>query len=76
VIIEGPRSLAVRPVTEIYAQHVFGGPPTYSALVGAIWKARKSADIDIGVEGLSTDSVPMARLRLGLTWRAELWHGG
>lgn len=76
VIMEGPGSLPVRPVTEIYAQHAFGGATTYSALVGAIWKARKSADIDLGIEGLSVDRIPMARLRLGLTWRAELWHGG
>jgi hypothetical protein len=81
VIIEGPRSLTVRPVVEIYAQHAFGtglGGPTniYSGLVGAIWKARKAADIDIGLEGFSTDGTPAVRLRMGLTFRAELWHGG
>jgi hypothetical protein len=76
VIMEGPRSLEVRPVTEIYAQHAFGGSTTYSALVGLIWKARKAADIDLAVEGLSTDHIPMARLRLGLTFRAGLWHVG
>jgi hypothetical protein len=76
VIIEGPRSFAVRPVVELWAQHAFGGPTIYSGLVGAIWKARKAADIDVGLQGFTTDGVPAARLRLGLTWRAELWHGG
>jgi hypothetical protein len=75
VILEGPRANTVRPVTEIFAQHAFtGGPTTYSALAGVIWKARKEADLDFAVEGLSTDGVPMARIRAGITFRAPVWH--
>ncbi len=73
VILEGSRSFPMRPVTEIAVTRVFGGATTFSALAGGIWKARKAADIDFGVEALSTDGVPMGRLRIGLTWRAPLW---
>jgi len=75
VIIEGSRDNAVRPVTEIYAQRAFGGSKIYSALAGVIWKARKEADLDLGVEAFSVDSVPMVRVRFGITFAAPLWHG-
>jgi hypothetical protein len=74
IILEGPRSHLVRPISEILAEHTFGGSTTYSALVGAIWKANKALDVDFAVRALSTDSIPMGQVRLGFTLRAPLWH--
>jgi hypothetical protein len=76
IILEGPKARPVRPITEILATHTFGGSTTYSALVGAIWKADKDLDVDVAVRALSTDNVPMGQVRFGFTLRAPLWHPG
>jgi hypothetical protein len=76
IILEGPRSHPVRPISEILAEHTFGGSTTYSALVGGIWAANKDLDVDFAVRALSTDSIPMAQVRVGFTLRAPLWHPG
>ena len=75
LIGEGPRSLLVRPVTELVAQHAFGGATTYSALFGAIWRAHKTLDVDLAVRAATTDHVPMGQVRVGFTLRAQVWHG-
>lgn len=74
LISEGPRSLLVRPVTELVAQHAFGGSTTYSALFGGIWRAHTSLDVDLAVRAAITDQVPMGEVRLGFTLRVPVWH--
>lgn len=74
VIGEGPKSLVVRPVTELAAQHAFGGATSYSALFGGIWRAHKSLDVDLGLRAVTADRVLMGQVRLGFTWRATVWH--
>jgi hypothetical protein len=74
VIVEGPKSLVVRPVTEVIAQHAFGGSTTYSALFGGIWKAAPPIDVDLALRASSTDHIPMVLLRVGFTLRTPLWH--
>jgi hypothetical protein len=76
IILEGPRSHLVRPISEILVEHTFGGSTTYSALLGAIWKANKDLDVDFAVRALSTDHIPMGQVRVGFTLRAPLWHAG
>jgi hypothetical protein len=68
-IFEGPASLRVRPVAEFFVEHEFNVATTYSALVGAIWRAHDAVDLDVGLRAARINSDGGGEVRLGLTWR-------
>jgi hypothetical protein len=68
-IIEGPDSLKVRPVTELFVEREFDVAQKYSALVGAIWRAHEKVDCDVGLRIARINDDPVAEVRAGLTWR-------
>jgi hypothetical protein len=74
VIVEGPHEWAVRPVCEIFFSRDFGGDDTQSVLVGAIWTAKESFALDVGVRGARIGEERAAELRLGFTWAIPLWE--
>ncbi|HUB06667.1 MAG TPA: hypothetical protein VMB50_06685 [Myxococcales bacterium] len=68
VIGEGPRAWLVRPVAEIYAEREFNAYTTYSALVGAIWRAVAKLDVDAGFRAAALSGTLLLEARLGITW--------
>jgi hypothetical protein len=73
VIAEGPRSLAIRPVSELFFRRERTSGVTYSALVGAIWPAREALVVDTGLRVAREDGARALEVRLGLTWAFALW---
>jgi hypothetical protein len=67
-ILEGPASLRVRPVAEFFVEQEFNVATTYSALLGAIWRARESLDFDVGLRAARINSDSVGEIRLGFTW--------
>lgn len=67
-ILEGPYSLAVRPVAEVFGEQASGSPRTTSGLVGAIWRARDGLSFDVGIRKARSGDETIRELRLGLTW--------
>jgi hypothetical protein len=72
LIVEGPASWAVRPVTEIFFDEHFGGDQSGSVLVGAIWTARDDLALDVGVRGALDGAERASEVRAGLTWAVPL----
>jgi hypothetical protein len=68
-IFEGPKSLAVRPVAELFVEREFVVMEKYSALVGAIWQAHRRVDFDAGLRVARINSDGVGEVRLGVTWR-------
>jgi hypothetical protein len=44
-----PSKYVVRPVAEVFVERDFGGPQTYSGLVGVIWRVRDKLSLDLAV---------------------------
>lgn len=44
----------------------------YSALVGAIWRARDGLSFDLGARAALAADVPVYEVRAGLTWAFQL----
>lgn len=75
VILEGPFEAPVRPVSELYVEHEFvANVTTWSALVGAIWRARDGLDLDVGLREARVGDERATEVRLGLTWTIGLWR--
>ena len=72
VIAEGSRAWAVRPVAELFYDRDSARSQTTSLLLGAIWTARESLAVDLGLRGARMDGGYAAEARLGLTWSLEL----
>ena len=74
-ILEGPTDQVVRPVGELFVEHEFiANVTTWSALVGAIWKANDGVDFDVGLREARIGDERATEVRLGLTWRLGLWE--
>jgi hypothetical protein len=75
VILEGSQDATVRPVTELYVEReLVTGEMTWSALVGAIWRAREGLDFDVGLREAVVGDDPVSEIRLGLTWALPVWE--
>ena len=73
VIVEGPESLGVRPVAELFVERDLGASETtYSALAGAIWSAAESLSVD-GALRSHAKKARAVELRFGFTWAETLW---
>jgi hypothetical protein len=74
VIIEGPFATPLRPVAELFVEHEFlADETTWSALAGAIWRARDGLDFDFGLREATIGDQPVTEVRLGATWALPLW---
>jgi hypothetical protein len=74
VIVEGPESLAVRPVAELFAERELKeNTATYSALLGAIWPAAESLSVDGAVRLAREEGARAVEVRVGFTWAESLW---
>lgn len=73
VILEGPASLRIRPVSEFYLVKTLGGGVQTSALFGAIWTVSDSLAVDGAVRGGRADGSVTYEYRLGFTWTTRLW---
>ena len=68
VILELPPSrYVVRPVAELFVEHVFGGVQTYSGLVGAIWQVSERLALDVAVREASIAGQHVGELRSGFS---------
>jgi hypothetical protein len=75
VILEGAFSAPVRPVSELFVEHEFvANVTTWSALVGAIWRAKDGLDLDVGLREARVGDERATEVRLGLTWTLGLWE--
>jgi hypothetical protein len=73
-IIEGDTEAAVRPVSEWYVEYDSGArQTTVSGLVGGIWRAGDSLDLDVGLREASVGGERATEVRLGLTWTLGVW---
>ncbi len=74
VIVEGPDSLTVRPVAEVFIERELKAEgTTYSALLGAIWSAAESLSLDAALRVASEESARALEVRFGFTWAEALW---
>jgi hypothetical protein len=75
VILEGAFDHPVRPVAELFVEHEFvANLTTWSALVGAIWRAGDAVDLDVGLREARVADERATEVRVGLTWRLGLWE--
>jgi hypothetical protein len=75
VIFEGRQDAPARPVSELFVEHEFvANVTTWSALVGAIWRARDRLDFDVGLREARVGQQAAAEVRMGLTWTIGLWE--
>jgi hypothetical protein len=71
VILEGPFDWVVRPVAEGFFEREVAAPSEYSALAGAIWRARDNLSFDAAIRrGRATEGT-LTEVRAGLTWTLE-----
>ncbi|MGH7436083.1 MAG: hypothetical protein ACRENE_10455 [Polyangiaceae bacterium] len=75
-ILEGPHDWVVRPVCEIFYETEPSGSGTQSVLVGAIWTAKESFVVDLGLRGARIGEDRAAEVRLGFTWSLPIWDPG
>lgn len=68
LIAEGPQPLSVRPVAELFYNHAVNGEPTWSLLLGAIWRAHETLAMDVGARGARVGNQYAAEARVGFTW--------
>jgi hypothetical protein len=73
IIVGGPSTWAVRPVAEFFGERTFGTSTQFSGLLGAIYYANRKIDLDFGVREASIDAQSVTEIRLGITWRIDLW---
>jgi hypothetical protein len=74
VILEGPFEARVRPVGELYVEHEWiANFTTWSALVGAIWRAGEGLDLDAGLRVARVGDERASEVRLGFTWAVGGW---
>lgn len=74
MIFVGPNAWPLRPVSELYVDHVFAGDTQLSALFGAIWSPAQSIDVDAAFrEARTIEGVPEQEMRVGFTWRLDIW---
>jgi len=73
-IVEGDMDAPVRPVSEWYVDfEPSTGSKTVSGLVGGIWKAGETVDLDVGLREASVGGARVTEVRLGLTWTIGVW---
>jgi hypothetical protein len=74
VIVEGPSAWPVRPVGEVFAEHVLpldsgkSAASTYSLLVGGIWRATQRLAVDAAFRVAHEDGGLTYEIRAGITW--------
>lgn len=74
VIVEGPDTLTVRPVAEIFVERELNAEQTtYSALLGAIWSAAGSLSVDAALRLAREEGAHSLEVRFGFTWAEALW---
>ena len=73
IVVGGPEHWPVRPVAEIFGERTFGQASSVSGLIGAIWYANRKIDLDFAFREASVDAEPVSEVRIGLTWRIDLW---
>ena len=73
-IVEIGRTLVVRPVAEVFADHAAGGDSEYSVLAGAIWAAGETWVLDAALRAARTGGTSVFELRLGVTWTTRVWN--
>lgn len=74
MIAEGPESLAVRPVAEVFIERELRAESaTYSGLLGAIWSAAERLSVDGAVRLARDDGARVVEVRVGFTWAEALW---
>jgi len=67
-IVEGPERWPVRPVVEFLLARESDEDPSFSALVGLIWRATEAVSPDLAVRGADQGGQDVLELRAGLTW--------
>jgi hypothetical protein len=72
LIVEGPHTWKVRPVTEVFYEDDVGSAQTISALVGLIWQVSEDLSFDVAVREASLNGHPVNELRAGLTFAFAL----
>jgi hypothetical protein len=73
IIVAGPDSWRVRPVAEFFGERTFGASTQFSGLFGVIYYANRKIDVDFAFREASVDDQPVTEIRLGITWRIDLW---
>lgn len=73
ILVGGPSRWPLRPVAEFYAERTFGKSTQLSGLLGAIYYANRKIDLDFALREASVDEQAITEIRLGLTWRIDLW---
>ncbi|HET9932179.1 MAG TPA: hypothetical protein VFQ35_15860 [Polyangiaceae bacterium] len=74
IIAEGPESLVVRPVAELFVERELEArSTTYSALFGTIWSAAETLSVDGALRLASEERVRALEVRVGFTWAESLW---
>lgn len=68
IIVEGPDTWTVRPVTELLTERAERAGATRSALLGAIWRVRDGLSLDAAVKAERAGATQGIELRLGVTW--------
>lgn len=66
-IVEGPYDWPIRPVFEVFREQDTSGARTNSALIGAIWRARKNLSLDLGLRTAQSNDQNIFELRVGFT---------
>jgi len=74
IILEGPYSWPVRPVSEVWVDKEFEGSRQFSALAGAIWRVSEQLAFDAAIRGARKDGVNIGEFRVGLTWGFALFE--
>jgi len=73
VIVEGPFSWTIRPVSEVVVAHgVVTAGTAYSLLVGAIWRLGEELTLDAAVRGGRDSGRTVGEFRAGFTWSIAL----
>ncbi len=73
ILVGGPDSWPIRPVAEFFGERTFGTSTQFSGLVGAIYYANRKIDVDFAFREADVDTQPVTEVRLGITWRIDLW---
>jgi hypothetical protein len=73
IVVGGPTRWPLRPVAEFYGERTFGTSTQFSGLLGAIYYANRKIDLDFALREASVDEQAVTEIRIGLTWRIDLW---